>query len=473
MMTTHNNEPMRRLQPTHPATLFALLTLLLLLLTWIAEAYGVQTLHPSTNEVVAVRSVLNAEGMRWLLRHAVSNLYDYSSLGQVLLGLFSLGMAYHSGLVNALTGTHWLRRLGQRGTVVLVIALGAGSHLLDDVGYLLLLPLSASLFRNVGLSPATGMLTSLVAIGCTAIHYALFLSVTGLLLLPLLYILSIRWLLPSSAKACCPLKSLSSVCQGTTKEKDIAPATALTQRERRALTSALTAGALYAGLIIWGIYAMSDLFLGVDGSLTHSPLMEGMVPIVCLGLAWMAGVYGFVSGRYRSDVQLLEGASSYLPLLCDYFLLLLCCAELSALFDYSNLGSYLAIEGAQWLCTLQLPTSLLMLLFILFTALINLLIVPTELKWQLLYPYFLPLFQTLHVSPEATLSAFCIGDTTTNVLSPFLLYLPLVLAILRHEQPQATYTTLLAHTGRISLALLTVWMLLYALWSALEWPFAL
>ena len=450
---------MHRIQSPHPATLFALLTLLLVLLTWIAEAYGLQTIHPSTHEPVVVQSVLNAEGMRWLLRHTVSNLYDYSSLGQVVLGLLALGLAYHSGLVDALSGTARLHQLGQRSLVALVILLGAGSHLLGDVGYLMLLPLSASLFRHAGLSPGAGILTSWIAIGCTAMHYTLFLSVSGLLLLPLLYMLIIHWLLPYQSQF--PYPSSTPL------------AMSLTRRERRALTTALTAGALYAGLLLWGTYAMSDLFLGVDGSLTRSPLMEGIVPVVCLGLAWMSGVYGLVSGRYRSDAQLMEGFVSYLPLLCDYFLLLLCCAQFAALFAYSNLGSYLAIEGSLWLSTLQLPTPLMQLLFILFTALINLLIVPTGAKWQLLSPAILPLFQTLHISPEATLSAFSIGDTTTNLLSPFLYYLPFVLAILRHYHPQSPYTTLLSYSWRVSTLLLVSWMLLYMLWSALEWPFTL
>lgn len=450
---------MHRIQPPHPATLLGLLTLLLVLLTWIAEAYGLKTLHPSTHEPVVVQSVLNAEGMRWLLRHAVSNLYDYSSLGQVLLGLLTLGLAYHSGLVDTLTGTARLHRLGQRSLVALVILLGASSHLLGDVGYLLLLPLSATLYRNAGLSPGAGVLTSWIAIGCTSMHYNLFLFVTGLLLLPLLYMLSIRWLLPFPSQAPSPV--------------DVPPASSLTRRERRAWTTALTAGALYVGLLLWATYALSDLFLGVDGSLTRSPLMEGIVPVVCLGLAWMSGVYGLVSGRYRSDAQLMEGLVSYFPLLRDYFLLLLCCAQFSALFTYSNLGAYLAIEGARWLSALPLPTPMMQLLFILFIALVNLLIVPTGAKWQLLSPMFLPLFQTHHISPEATLSAFSIGDTTTNLLSPFLLYLPFALAILRHYHPQAPYTTLLSYSWRISTFLLIAWMLLYMLWSALEWPFTL
>lgn len=456
---------MRRLQPLHPATFFALLTLLLVLISWMAEAYGLQTLDPSTHEPVLVQSVLNAEGIRWLLRHAVSNLYDYSSLGQVLLGLCSLGLAYHSGLVNALTGTAWLHRLGQRGMVALVIGLGAASHLLGDVGYLLLMPLSASLFGCVGLSPVAGLLTSLLATGCTAIHYTLFLSVSGLMLLPLLYILCLRWLLHPAAKVHCP--------ERVTVGGNQPAATSLTRRERRALNTALTAGALYTVLLLWCTYAMSDLFLGVDGSLNRSPLMEGMIPVACIGLAWMSGVYGLVSGRYRSDTQLMHGMGSFLPLLCDYFIILCFCAQFTALFTYSNLGAYLAIEGMQWFCSIQLPTPLLLLLFILLTAMLNLLTVPTELKWQLLSSSLLPFFNELHIPTETTLSAFCIGDSTTNLLSPFMLYLPLVLALLRRYQPQATYTTLLAHCWPVCITLLMAWMALHLLWSALGWPFAL
>ena len=120
----------RRFAPPHPATCFGGLMLLVVLISWMAEAYGLQTVNPATAEPVAIRSVLNAEGMRWLLRHGVSNLYPYSTLGQVLLGLFCLGLVRHSGLLTALMGSAWLGRMKPRGMVFSRLAIrssGAGS----------------------------------------------------------------------------------------------------------------------------------------------------------------------------------------------------------------------------------------------------------------------------------------------------------------------------------------------------------
>ena len=431
------------------------LMLLLVLITWMAEAYGLQTVHPVTQAPVAVRSVLNAEGVRWLLRHGISNLYHYSTLGEVLLGLFSLGLAQHTGFLDAVTGSASLCRMKPRSMVMLVVVLGALSHFLGDVGYLLLLPLAASLFRRVGLPPVAGVMTAFAAIGCTAVHYALFLSLSGVVLLGVMGWVSCRQL-PSWG------------CHSA-----VVTPPPLTRRERRALTSALTAGALYAGLLLWGCMAWGELFLGVDGTLTHSPLMEGIVPVVCLGVAWMAGVYGAVSGRYRVDTQLMEGAVSLIPLLRSYFLYLLFFAELQALLDYSQLGSYLAIEGATWVGSLTAPLPMMWLLVVLLSALLNLLIVPTEVKWQLLAPCLEPLIGCEQMRAEALYSAFCIGDCSTDILSPFLPYLPWVLAWVQYVEPQAGYRMLWRHGWRYSVAVLVVWSLLFLCWQAMGWPFVL
>lgn len=454
---------MQRFQSPHPATCFCGLTILLVLITWMAEAYGLQTVHPATHEPVVIQSVLNVEGMRWLLRHAVSNLYAHSSLGQVLIGMLCIGLAYHSGFISSILSATRLFRIGKRGMIALVILLSVGSHLVDEVGYLLLLPLAASLFGCVGLPSGAGVLTAFIATGCSTMSCSLFHTILTMTLLPLFYWLSCRQLLLAK----------NSPQPAFTMQQTVPVPAPLTRRERRALTTALTAGALYLILLLWGTYALSDVFRGVNGGLLYSPLMEGMIPIVCLGLAWMSGVYGVVSGRYHSDSQLMEGTSSFLSLLCDYFVILFFAAQLSALFTYSNLGPYLTIKGAQWFYTLHLPIPLMLLLFILFTASINLLMVPTALKWQLFSPCFIPLFNELHMSPETTFSAFCIGESCTNIISPFMLYLPLALAYLRHYNPQANYFTLTAYCWRYCLALLAVWTLLLLLWNTFKWPFAL
>lgn len=58
----------------HPATMFFLLTLGVIFLSWIFDVYGLSVRLPHTGEEIRVQSLLSPEGIRWLLRHVVTNL---------------------------------------------------------------------------------------------------------------------------------------------------------------------------------------------------------------------------------------------------------------------------------------------------------------------------------------------------------------------------------------------------------------
>ena len=60
---------MSKLRMPHPATMFFLLTLAVILLSWIFDVYGLSVLQPQTGEEIRVQSLLSPEGIRWLLRH--------------------------------------------------------------------------------------------------------------------------------------------------------------------------------------------------------------------------------------------------------------------------------------------------------------------------------------------------------------------------------------------------------------------
>lgn len=85
----------------HPATVFFLLACSVVFLSWISEVYGLQAMRPETGEVVRVRSLLSSEGLRWFLRHVVTNFMGFGALGPVLLPLAGIGVWLHSGLADA------------------------------------------------------------------------------------------------------------------------------------------------------------------------------------------------------------------------------------------------------------------------------------------------------------------------------------------------------------------------------------
>lgn len=95
----------------HPATLFLALTCLVVLLSWILEVYGVQAVCADTGEVFRLRSLLSPEGIRWMLRHVVSNFMEFPPLGPVLMVFAGVGILMHSGLGDAcLRRWSWLGR---------------------------------------------------------------------------------------------------------------------------------------------------------------------------------------------------------------------------------------------------------------------------------------------------------------------------------------------------------------------------
>ena len=84
-----------------PATMFFMLTMVVVILSWICDIYGLKVTSPQTGEVIRVQSLLSPEGIRWWLRNAVSNFTGFAPLGMVIVAMFGLGVAQHSGFINA------------------------------------------------------------------------------------------------------------------------------------------------------------------------------------------------------------------------------------------------------------------------------------------------------------------------------------------------------------------------------------
>ncbi len=72
----------------HPATMFFLLTLAVILLSWIFDVYGLSVLQPQTGEEIRVQSLLSPEGIRWLMLHVITYFTVFSPLVLVIVALF-------------------------------------------------------------------------------------------------------------------------------------------------------------------------------------------------------------------------------------------------------------------------------------------------------------------------------------------------------------------------------------------------
>jgi aminobenzoyl-glutamate transport protein len=156
----------------------------------------------------------------------------------------------------------------------------------------------------------------------------------------------------------------------------------------------------------------------------------------------------------------------------SYLVMSFFAAQFIAFFNWTNLGTIIAVKGADLIRGLGLQDQpiLLMIALVLFTGTVNLLIASASAKWALLAPIFVPMFVLLGYSPELTQAAFRVGDSVTNIITPLMSMFPLALSYAQRHVPSAGIGTMIATMLPYSVSFLVVWLALLILWIALGWP---
>jgi len=475
----------------HPATMFLLLTIVVVIISWICDIYGLSVHLPQSGEEIRVQNLLNADGVRWMVENVIKNFTGFAPLGLAVIAIFGIGLAQHSGFLDACIrkGVKH-RKYENRRVIALVIILGLLSNLIGDAGYIILLPIAATMFRSVRLNPVAGIVTAYVSVACgysanllltvidpmlsitterAAISYHCwemgvgpmcnyyFFFVSTIVIGLVIYYVTCRWLLPDVKEN-----------MVETPFVDYKP---LSRKERRAFYLALVLGIIYFGLICIATFSPIGFLRGIDGGMLYSPFIMNILLILSVGIAIMGIGYGFSSGRYRNDQDVMDGLISPIRLLGVYFVIAFFASQLYACFSYSHLDKYLAINFASLLTSLSAGPFVTLLLFILITAIINLVLTSATGKWSFMAIIFIPYFAQMGVSPDIAQCAFRIGDSATNAITPFLFYMPLVLTYMQEYNKKVTYGTLLRYTWRYSIFILIVWMVLFALWYLIGLPF--
>ena len=97
-------------------------------LSWIFDIYGLSVTLPQTGEEIRVQSVLSPEGIRWLLRHVITNFTGFAPLGMVIVAMFGIGVAQHSGFIDACIRRGIRGKQEKRKIILWVIVLGLLSN---------------------------------------------------------------------------------------------------------------------------------------------------------------------------------------------------------------------------------------------------------------------------------------------------------------------------------------------------------
>ena len=472
----------------HPATLFAGLSLLVVVVSGITAGLGLEVSHPGTGELIRPVSLLSVEGLHRMLTGMVTNFTGFAPLGTVLVAMLGIGVMEGSGLIGSALRLLVLSAPPRLLTLVVVLA-GVLSNTASEVGYVLLVPLAGMIFKSAGRHPVAGLAAAFAGVsgGYSA---NLLLGTVDPLLAGLTeeaarivdagyrvnpacnyYFLAVSTFLITGAGTWITERVVEPRL-GRYEGGDKAEALErLGHDERRGLHFALAASVLFVGGLLLGTVP-ADGFLRdpATGGLLHSPFLSGIVAFIFLGGAVTGIAYGVGAGTIRSDADIMKGMGASMSSLGGYMVLVFFAAQFVAYFNWTRLGLIVAVEGATALKASGLGGVPLMLGFVVLSAFINLFMGSASAKWAVMAPVFVPMFMLLGYTPELTQAAYRVGDSTSNIVAPMMSYFALIVAFFERYLPRCGIGTVVTTMLPYTIAFLVAWSLLLVAWMTLGLP---
>ncbi len=477
----------------HPGTLFAGMAVLVVFVSALAASIGVDAVHPGTGETVEPVNLLSLAGVHRMLTEAVTNFTGFAPLGTVLVAMLGIGIAEGSGLIA--TGLRMLVMAAPNRLLTFVIVFaGILSNTASEVGYVLLVPVSASIFLAAGRHPIAGLAAAFAGVsgGYSA---NLLLGTLDPLLAGLseeaahivdpeytvtaagnYYFMFVSTFFVAAAGTWITHRLVEPRLGAYEGEEQPDALDELTAEERRGLRWAFIATGVLAVLLLWSALP-SDVIPGAGwlrdpdtGALLRSPFMSGIVAMIFIIGATAGMAYGVGAGTYRSDAQVMKGMAKSMETLGMYMVLVFFAAQFVAYFNWSNLGLIIAVHGSELLRASGLGPIPLLIAFVLVSGLLNLVMGSASAKWAIMAPVFIPMLMLLGYSPELIQVAYRIGDSTTNIISPMMTYFALIVAFVSRWDPKAGIGTVIATMLPYTVVFTIVWSLLLAVWLTLGLP---
>jgi aminobenzoyl-glutamate transport protein len=477
----------------HPGTLFALMALLVVVVSAITSQFDLVVTHPGTGEEIRPVNLMTLPGLHRMLTQMVTNFTGFAPLGTVLVAMLGIGIAEGSGLIGAALRKLVMSAPRRLLTFVIVFA-GVMSNTASEIGYVLLVPLAATIFLAAGRHPLAGLAAAFAGVsgGYSA---NLLLGTVDPLLAGLseeaARIISPEYVVNPAANYYFMAASTFFIAAAGTwvTEKIVVPRLGeytgdekpedlrdLTREESRGLRAALVATLVVTALLVWSalpagtIPGAGWLRDPETGDLLRSPFMSGIVAMIFLVGAVTGIAYGIAAGTYRSDSQVMKGMGKAMETLGLYMVLVFFAAQFVAYFNWTNLGLIVAVKGAEVLRASGMGPIPLLISFVFVSAFINLFMGSASAKWAIMAPVFVPMFMLLGFSPELTQAAYRIGDSTTNIVSPMMTYFALIVAFVARYDPKAGIGTVIATMLPYTVAFLVVWLILFTVWVTLGIP---
>ncbi|MBC6403492.1 MAG: AbgT family transporter [Hyphomonadaceae bacterium] len=499
-----------------PVFIFFYLIILLMIISLTCWALGVSAQHPTQLDtggnpvVIKAKSLLSPDNIRKFWVDMPKTFTHFPPLGYVLVAMLGAGVAERSGLfASAIRASV---RNAPRALLTPTIALIAMlSNHATDAGYVVMIPLAAVIFAAAGRHPLAGIACAFAGVsggfsaniapgqldallyGITEAGYeaagidggwtANIAGNTYLIIALLIIYLPIIWwvtdkIIEPRLGTWAPDSDSDMSSYSSEEDKP------LTDAQRKGLRWALNA--LIGVVLLWVVMTIGpgtplidetacppdDAAAGNCSPVTnYGPFFRSLVGGFLALFLFTGWAYGAAAKTINTHKDLVNMMSEAMKDMGYYLVLAFAAAHFVAMFGWSNLGLISAVHGAGVIEASGLPLPIVLGLIIVFAALLNLFVGSASAKWALLAPVLVPMLMLLGISPDASTAAYRVGDGATNIITPLMVYFPLVLVFAQRWKKDFGLGSLTAMMIPYSIYLLISGIILVMAWIMLGLPF--
>jgi aminobenzoyl-glutamate transport protein len=475
-----------------PAILFIALLFIVWGLSWLLSYVSFDVIDPRSGVPIAIINQLTGSSITSFLTGMVNNFVTFAPVGTVLVAMLGIGVAEHSGFIS--TGIRALLNVTHVKLLTpMVILVGIVSHSAVDAGYVLVIPLGGVIFYAAGRHPLAGIAAAFAGVsgGFSAnfVPAALDPLLQGLtqggaqILDPNIQINTLNnyfFTTASSVLIVClgwwiTDRIVEPRVKGTPIDGDedgLPEMHDLTDKERKGLRWSLVV--MVGGLVILFLTLLpaDSAWRDANGNLASftAPIMRSIVALIFLLFLVPGIVFGYVAGTFKGAKDVIDGMTKAMHGMAYYLVIMFFIAQFVYAFGASNLGTLLALEGAEALKVFENYPSVLIVGIVLLTGFINLFVGSASGKWGLLAPIFVPMLMTLGISPDLTQAAYRVGDSSTNIITPLMPYFPLVVVYCQRYVKNTGIGTLTAMMLPYSVWFLGLWTIFLLIYYAIGLP---
>ncbi len=476
----------------HPFWIFLWICIFIVLLSGITAWLGVSAVDPGTGETVRANNLISGEGLRRFIEEMVTNFAHFAPFGLVLVMLMGVSVAERSGLLPLALRTVAFS-VPRQIVLPVIFIIGACGNIGSDAGIVIVPPIAALIFAQMGLNPIAGLIAGYA--GATAGFTAnFFIAGTDVLLAGISseitgqmvdgqevsatanwYFMIVSTVFLGIAGAFIARKYTIPACSRFeyAEDKIDSPGSSpsLSSLEKKGMRKAGIALLIYSLLIILLVApAGAPLRNQVTGGIVPSPFLRGLIPILFFFFAIPGYFFGKTVGTIKKPNDVLRHMEHGMKELSGYIVLMLVVAQFINLFNWSNLDTILAITGAEFLQATGLTGPLMFTLFMILVAVLNIFLGSGSAKWAIFAPIFIPMLAQIGYSPAFVQLMYRIGDSITNCVTPLYVYFPLLLGWVHKYNNRIGIGTIVSLLVPYAVILFLMWVVLLFIWYGLNLP---